>query len=152
MACTQVVSVLLSWIGAAIGRQSQASPARSQRAQPSSATQYEGHIVAAQVPAYMSPPAMKVSDKEYDQDQTDTMHETQITDSRQEVVSGDTEESPSTTSSIIDLDGLIDESPRPPRDSFQVWIAHSTKIMQPELRENSSKEDSSDWLIIPRKP
>jgi hypothetical protein len=63
MACTQIVPVLLSWIGAAIGRQSQASPARSQRAQPSSATQREGHIVAAQVPAYMSPLAMKVSDK-----------------------------------------------------------------------------------------
>jgi hypothetical protein len=63
MAYTQVVSVLLSWIGATIRRQSQASPARSQRAQPSPATQCKGHIMAAQVPAYMSPPAMKVSDK-----------------------------------------------------------------------------------------
>jgi hypothetical protein len=71
---------------------------------------------------------------EYDQDATNTMHGTQISDSRQGVVSGDTEDRPSTTSSIIDLDGLIDEGPRPPSDSFQVWIAHSTKIM-PEHRE-----------------
>lgn len=60
MACTQVVSVLLSWVGAVIGRQSQASPARSQ---PSSATQCAGQIVATRVPAYMPPPAMKVSEE-----------------------------------------------------------------------------------------
>ncbi|TQB76435.1 hypothetical protein MPDQ_007842 [Monascus purpureus] len=95
----------------------------------------------------MPPPAMKVSEEvisehhpgtrlaEYDQDQTDTIRETQPTDSRHEAISGDTEDRPSTTSSIIDLDGLIDESPQPPRDSFQVWIAHSTKIMQPKHRE-----------------
>lgn len=81
----------------------------------------------------IAPPSTPVSDNErsyftpehhpsprltgYDQEQTNTMHEIQITDPRQGSVSGNAEARSSTTSSIIDLDGFIDEVLRPPRDS-----------------------------------
>lgn len=106
-------------------------------------------------PVLIAPPSTPVSDKgglyfaiatsehhpgtrlaEYNQDQTNTMHEIGTTDLCQGDVSGDAEDRHLTTSSIIDLDGPIDEGLRPSRESFQVWIEDSIKIVKPVHREN----------------
>jgi hypothetical protein len=63
MACTEAVSVLLSWLRAAIGARNQGTLATSQRAQPTSVTQCPSPIVATQVPEYTSPPTMEVRAK-----------------------------------------------------------------------------------------
>jgi hypothetical protein len=61
----------------------------------------------------------------------------EINDSRQENLSGDAEARPSTASSVIDLNGLSDERPWQPRDSFQKWVASTVNIARPTHGEKS---------------
>jgi hypothetical protein len=63
MACTEAVSVVLSWLRAAFGGRNQGTLATSQRAQLTSATQRPGQIVATEVLEYTSPPTLEVPDK-----------------------------------------------------------------------------------------
>jgi hypothetical protein len=76
---------------------------------------------------------------EYDREQTSVMHELEIDDSRQEGPSGDGEARPSTASSVIDLNGLADERPWQPRDSFQNWVASTVNIAHPTYGEKSQQ-------------
>jgi hypothetical protein len=63
MACSEGVSVVLSWLRAAFGGRNKGTLATSQRAQLTSATQRPGPIVATEVLEYTSPPTMEVPDK-----------------------------------------------------------------------------------------
>ncbi|EAW21060.1 uncharacterized protein NFIA_062210 [Aspergillus fischeri NRRL 181] len=139
MACTEAVSVVLSWLRAAFGGRNQCTLATSQRTQLTSATQRPGPIVATEVPEYTSPPTMEVPDKEYDREKTSVMQELEINDSHQEDPSGDGQARPSTASSVIDLNGLPDERPWQPRDSFQNWVASTVNIAHPTYREKSQQ-------------
>jgi hypothetical protein len=63
MACTEAVSVVLSWLRAAFRGRDQGTLATSQRVQLTSATQRPRPIVATEVPEYTSPPTMEVPHK-----------------------------------------------------------------------------------------
>jgi hypothetical protein len=76
---------------------------------------------------------------EYDCEKTSVMHELEINDLPQEDTSGDGEARPSTASSVIDLNGLPDERPWRPRDSFQDWVASTVNISHTTYREKSQQ-------------
>jgi hypothetical protein len=63
MAYTKSISVLLSWLQAAIRGQNQGNLATSQRAHLTCVSQCPGPIMATQVPKYTSLPTMEVLDK-----------------------------------------------------------------------------------------
>lgn len=105
-------------------------------------------------PVLIAPPSTPVHPgtrlAEYDCEKTSVIYELEINDLPQEDPSGDGEARLSTTSSVIDLNGLPDERPRRPRDSFQDWVASTVNIAHTTCKEKSQQSEPlanglSDW-------